>query len=448
MERPTYFELKGVEYYSAQDIKKFDVAFARGTGRSVRGYIEKKNMKPENYIFCTHSRKNGYTVLTDVNNLPKKCTMLFTRDWVESNVPSLANHHIVVEYVTEAPPLINLEEKEKFHDDDGNAHDIETRGERTPKGIYFLARDVAKAFGKPNIERNIADSSNGYTKDEHYKNFLRKESPNTESPAIKKLFITYKGMLKILFSSRSGNQGKFVDWAVETLFTVQMGSVEQKQKLSKSLYGIPQTDIKRVLKTSAGAIPCVYVFYLGLVKDLRSEMNIDSSIPDDHWVIKYGRTKDLSSRSINHNKEYGSIDGVNIHLHKYCYVDTHKASKAEVRLKEYFVSENVSVTYKDYTEIFTFDPKNEKRLAREFHSIHLEFADEIKALNTMNELVKKDAEVTKARHERDIAISQSETKLAQSETRLAQSEKREVEAQLELANIKLKIATNQGLPSL
>jgi hypothetical protein len=62
MERPTYFELNGVDYYSAQDIKKFDVAFARGTGRSVRGYIEKKNMKPENYLFCTHSRKNGYTV--------------------------------------------------------------------------------------------------------------------------------------------------------------------------------------------------------------------------------------------------------------------------------------------------------------------------------------------------------------------------------------------------
>jgi hypothetical protein len=375
------------------------------------------------------------TLLADVNNLPKKCTMLFTRDWVESNVPSLTNHHIAVEYVTEAPPVINLEEKEKFHDDDGNAHDIETRGERTPKGIYFLASDVSKAFCKPNIEANITNASKGYIKDDHYKNFLWSGQHNMSSPAIKKLFITYKGMLKILFSSRSGNQGKFADWAVETLFTVQMGSVEQKQKLSKSLYGIPQTDIKRVLKTSAGAIPCVYVFYLGLVKDLRSEMNIDSSIPDDHWVIKYGRTKDLSSRSINHNKEYGSIDGVNIHLHKYCYVDTHKASKAEVRLKEYFVSENVSVTYKDYTEIFTFDPKNEKRLAREFHSIHLEFADEIKALNTMNELVKKDAEVTKA---------QMETKNAQMETKIveARMETKLLEAQLEIVNLKLTMATN------
>jgi len=237
----------------------------------VRGYIEKKNMKTEDYLFCTHSRKNGYNVLADVDNLPKKCTMLFTREWVESNVPSLTNHHIVVEYVTEAPPVINLEEKEKFHDDDGNAHDIETRGERTHKGIYFLVSDVSKAFGKPNIERNIISGNTGYIKEIHYNFFRRKKYQGVESPAVKKLFITYKGMLKILFSSINGNQGKFLDWAVETLFTVQMGSREQKRELSKSLYGIPQTDIKRVLKTSVGAIPCVYVFYLGLAKDLRQE---------------------------------------------------------------------------------------------------------------------------------------------------------------------------------
>ena len=52
---------------------------------------------------------------------------------------------------------------------------------------------------------------------------VRKKNVNKE------LYLTYLGMLKVLFSSRSGNAEMFQEWAFKVLFTVQIGSKEDKQ---------------------------------------------------------------------------------------------------------------------------------------------------------------------------------------------------------------------------
>ncbi len=47
----------------------------------------------------------------------------------------------------------------------------------------------------------------------------------------KKLFLTYIGLLKVLFSSRTKSANKFVKWASKTLFVAQMGTIVQKTQL-------------------------------------------------------------------------------------------------------------------------------------------------------------------------------------------------------------------------
>ena len=54
-------------------------------------------------------------------------------------------------------------------------------------------------------------------------------------------------------------------------------------------------------------IPCIYVFSLGYVKELRNSMNIDKSIDDDNIVIKYGMTDNLLRCSSEHVKEYQDL---------------------------------------------------------------------------------------------------------------------------------------------
>ena len=174
------------------------------------------------------------------------------------------------------PPLLFLEEHEKFYDNEGKTYEIETRGEKTHKGIYFSVRDISKHFNLPNLSSTITHKDNGYNRDIDYKCFTIK---NNNEPPKKRLFITYKGLLRIIFSSRVGNTDKILNSIINNVFTAQLGNIKDRTELSASLLGVPITALKKVLKISTTTFPCVYIFSLGLAKDLRSSMNISSPFP-------------------------------------------------------------------------------------------------------------------------------------------------------------------------
>ena len=48
-----------------------------------------------------------------------------------------------------APPILKLNDDEKFKDSFGNIYEIETRGNCKDKdSVYFLCKDVSKAYEK------------------------------------------------------------------------------------------------------------------------------------------------------------------------------------------------------------------------------------------------------------------------------------------------------------
>ena len=55
----------------------------------------------------------------------------------------------------------------------------------------------------------------------------------------RELYLTYTGLLRVLFASHSKTASKFINWAAKTLFTAQMGTENQRNKLV--------ADIKEVL---------------------------------------------------------------------------------------------------------------------------------------------------------------------------------------------------------
>ena len=61
-----------------------------------------------------------------------------------------------------APPLLELEFDEKFHDDDGNVLEIETRGERDHDKIFFRVQDVMTAFDMPNLDKSLLHVNTNY----------------------------------------------------------------------------------------------------------------------------------------------------------------------------------------------------------------------------------------------------------------------------------------------
>jgi hypothetical protein len=124
-----------------------------------------------------------------------------TREQVASSTATVAKATIEQE---KAPDIIDLDDDEKFHDDEGNVLEIETRGERTYDGIYFRVKDVSSGFGIERLKDTLVNPNSGYTRNIDYKAFACSEAINygckTTSTASAKtyLFPTYQGLLRVL----------------------------------------------------------------------------------------------------------------------------------------------------------------------------------------------------------------------------------------------------------
>lgn len=372
IERPKVIEHDKVKYYNAADLKKYDPTYFFGTSGGVRYIITRKKITTSDYRYATFSKRRGWA---SSNKKATKAKLLLRESWVITNVPkmmpdSAESKESKYEY-PEAPELLHLADNEKFKDDKGTMVDIETRGTRTHKGIYFSAKDVSEAFGMPSLSKDIYEKTNiGYINGVHFKTFISRKVQTTGSPVSKKqLFITYKGMLKILFSSRTGNADKFVDWATETLFIAQMGTQEQKEKLCADIIGQPIKNIRAVFKTSSKKMPCIYMFFLGAAKMLRESMNLSASIKDDFIIVKFGLTDDLDRRSGEHMRTYGNIPNVNMGLMTFSYIAPQFLQQAENDIKSFFKSFVEFVDYNNHTEIVAIAPINEKQVKEQYELI-------------------------------------------------------------------------------
>lgn len=251
--KPQPISIENVAYYNAKDLKCFDPVFFKGFKANIRKIIDKKSIPEEQYMYATHSQKNGWKPSIDQSNLSAKAQLLLTESWVMDNMPNMsADQRDQRDYPPPAPPCLVLMDAEKFHDDDGYAVEIETRGERTSKGVYFKAKDVASGFEMPSLCQILVEEKSRYEITNHYTFFSVEKSNGTVG---KEIFITYKGMLKILFSSRTGCADKFVEWATDTLFAAQMGSDEQKETMVSNVIKVPKKTITEVVRLTKKGLP-------------------------------------------------------------------------------------------------------------------------------------------------------------------------------------------------
>lgn len=274
------------------------------------------------------------------------------------------------------PDILNLKDTEKFRDVNGKCLDIEVRGKRDAKNCFFKVTDVMFNFNMPHLNKVILHKEKGFEKNFHYKvftNFTRVTNghPSKKEQRVKKIiFLTHVGMLKVLFSSRSGNADHFVKWASEVLYTVQMGTQESKQKLTSKL-GIPVKNVREVFNTNVGEnISGVYLFTLGSVSQLRESMKIPLNYNDDMIVVKFGKTKNFMDRSVSlPNKDY-NFPGVDIKLKFHCYIDESYISEAEEYLRNFFKNSVYDYDlYENKKELAIISKENIKSIEKEYQKI-------------------------------------------------------------------------------
>lgn len=390
--------------------------------RGARDLIKKKNISNDKYIFAR--KVNDKFIITDGKSA--KVDKVFFIQSLIKTIPELnkeTEEKIVDDRgIEKAPNLIYLKDEEKFKDNQGNVIEIETRGERKSNQIYFKVKDVAISFELNNLENNIQKEHTTYNNIIDYKFFIcdkkynilnnTSKITNDKSTVKKELFLTYQGMLRVLFVSRNNKTSSFISWATDTLFTVQMGSVEQKDKLVSQVKGVSYNAIQELFSINARELPCVYLTAFNTVKTLRNDMNIDNNIPDDSLVYKFGLTKSFESRKNGHKSEYKELDKlIDMKLVCYTYIDPLYISEAEGEIKS--MLEDYKINYKNHDELIVipnnmlkFVKKIYENLGMKYSGHTAEFNKKIAELELIITNLKKDNEKLQLNHMIDLQKEQ------------------------------------------
>jgi hypothetical protein len=397
--KPLPFAFDGWEVYNADDLRDYDSNFFYGCSRGIRKIIERKKIDDSDYKWGTKT-KNGWKTCSQ--ECPKG-KLLLKAEWVHDNVPKMAvNKDVKYEY-EEAPNVLHLDEEEKFKDINGVSLDIEVRGERHEDKVYFKVKDVSKAFDMEGLYRIIIDKHTKYEENIEYKYFIQHNVKTFENDTSKKvhkktLYLTYSGMLRVLFASYSKNAHKFRKWATEKLFTLQMGTKEQKQALVSDALGVTVAAVREVFKKSSTSVPCVYLFAFGTVGDLRTTMSIDTKFNDDDVVYKYGMTKDLVSRTQQHQADYGKINGVTLKLKYYSFIDPQYVSEAETDIRTFFNSLDMKLEYDNRSELVVIKSQHIEIVKKQYQNLSMLYAGHIKELVQKIKDLEKDLEMRDERH--------------------------------------------------
>lgn len=176
-----------------------------------------------------------------VDSTYARATLWLSSEWIKKELKTLFENNLdnklnnEVDYLEpkELPPLIELNKEQCFRDENDEIINIKMVGyERSENSVYFCLEDVIKGFQIDNLNRTIHNETSNYKLGIDYLyfsdicedklvsqkvlnyDFLATKNVRTrikikELLGTKKIYLTYKGLLTVLFASHSQKTKKF-----------------------------------------------------------------------------------------------------------------------------------------------------------------------------------------------------------------------------------------------
>ena len=185
------------EYYNAADVYKLEPYSFVGCSKTSRLIIIRKKLKEEDYVYARYDKLSNSWISSDA--MYRLAKVLLTKTWVMSNLIKFKKNKSEEDYKIEdmiAPPIILLEDHEKFVNTDNNILEIEIRGEKFIDKIYFKVRDISEKFKLSNLNTTLTCSKSSFIRNIHFKSF--KSYNNLKQGNPKHLFLTYRGLQKLI----------------------------------------------------------------------------------------------------------------------------------------------------------------------------------------------------------------------------------------------------------
>ena len=381
MNKPQSININNETVYSAEEIYKYDPSFFIGCAR-VRLIIEKKKLKENDDFLFAYNKKDMW--IKSTINYPR-AKLYLKESYVVNNVPKMMDviKQELYKY-PEAPDILELEEHEKFKDKNGKTIEIEVRGERKCNECYFNIRDVSITFEMPSLQNILIKENTHYEFNLHYKYFtINKKNTDQNIKSKKCLFLTYNGILKVLFCSRTGNAESFQSWATEKLFTIQLGTADQKEVLASDLIGVNHKTIKNVFNTNSSKTPCVYLYLIGKASEI-----LEGSYDENDLLCKYGCTDDLQRRCSEHSKTYKKEFKKDIELLCFSIIEAQYIFNAESNISQYFKGN--SIEYDNMKELIIINKKDLPQIKQHYKMIQNSYIGRYEEMNNRIIILEKE----------------------------------------------------------
>jgi hypothetical protein len=343
-------------------------------------FIDMHEFHPDAYL------RARYCSETDIWNVVDTTTSWDQLFLLKSHCKYLLRDLLVksqsVENIPPLPPIIRIKKDQKFTLN-GIPVNIKTVGAREYNKCFFSVHDFCEKFGYNDLVSDIQRSNTSQKEGFDYVFFMDGKR--------KVIYFTYYGILRQFFIARKKSIEHFIDWVCSTLFAVQMGTKEQRARVSAKVIGIDLQTTRELFNKSCFDLPYIYLFSLGTAADLRKSMKIPKDIPDHFVIYKWGRCKSLRMRTKDHHDEFTHFKGVKLKLITYGFVDCSNHGKAEQKIARFFKSNSYAIEIpkkKDvsfYKELAAFDPKIEKDVIDQYELVVSKYRGSLDGLNTLIE---------------------------------------------------------------
>jgi hypothetical protein len=430
--KPVPVTIDEKQYYNSKDLCEYNQEFYYGCKTKPRNIIQKKKIPPTDYIYANLKSKE-WNLSTDEC---KKAQLLIAKSWVDIHYFKPETEFVESDLNTLS--LLHLEDSEKFKDVNGTILEIETCGEKTRNGIYFKVQDVMVAFDIPQLDTTLMRDFTSYERKIDFDTFfIRGTLDNIQSPTIKKsLYLTYHGMLRVLFVTRNKKVQHFQSWAEDTLFTIQMGKKEDKIQLGTEILDINMKTYKSIFNTYADKLPSIYLFSLGTVGALRDTFGIDTTVPDDHTVYKFGCTEDLGKRCVQLGDEYNKLSNVQMKLSVFHMVDTKYKFEAENEIRFLCKSFKKNLKTDGYNELIVLDSTEHVMVKKYYSKIGSDYAGATAELQ--KEVLTLKDKIRELEYKNDIQREQMEKKMMEKDYMLERV-KTQLETTVTIYELKLQL---------
>lgn len=391
-------------YYDANDIKVHDPIFFRSCGNRIRNIILEHNLKYNvDYIFC--NKKTGdWNPIVNRDKPAVKDKLFLRKKWVVEKVPQFTTKDKEacnqLYKIQPAPPIMELTTDEQFYDGEWT-YPIEVRGKRNVDECYFSAADVGTLFEIKDLQKQLSNSTSAYVEGVDYKKFLVPSTDKSRKNNVR-YYLTYNGILHSIYASHNPIAKSLQRWATTTLFTLHVGTIQNKVDLFTGLIGTNGDLARKVFNTMSGPVSCVYFIMLGFVDDLRATFNLTNfnASFNNHIVCKYGRTCDFKRRLGELTTKYKNKNpDINLEVLYCSFIDDVYAPDAEQDIRDIFSTGFSRISTDDENELVVVDKKRLNNIKRQYTALGNDYGkryDEIK--NKYNNDVRA---IESASHEQD-----------------------------------------------